>query len=89
MLPISIGALTTIAAFLVMTASPMHGYQQLGIFGAIGVVVSAAFALVILPLLVPMAKTPAPAAAVADAVDGKISRRSIALAARAAARPRW
>ena len=57
LLPISIGALTTIAAFLVMAGSPMHGYQQLGIFGAIGVAVSAAFALVILPLLVPLAKT--------------------------------
>ena len=56
-LPISIGALTTIAAFLVMAGSPMHGYQQLGVFGAIGVVFSAAFALVILPLLVPMAKS--------------------------------
>ncbi len=55
-LPISIGALTTIAAFLVMAGSPMHGYQQLGVFGAIGVVFSAAFALVILPLVVPMAK---------------------------------
>src|SRR6185295_9630128 len=31
-LPISIGSLTTVAAFLVMTISPMHGYQQLGIF---------------------------------------------------------
>lgn len=57
LLPISIGALTTIAAFLVMAGSPMHGYQQLGVFGAIGVAFSAAFALVILPLLVPMAKT--------------------------------
>lgn len=56
-LPISIGALTTIAAFLVMAGSPMHGYQQLGVFGAIGVVFSASFALVILPLLVPMAKS--------------------------------
>ncbi|MGZ5565490.1 MAG: 1-acyl-sn-glycerol-3-phosphate acyltransferase [Limisphaerales bacterium] len=55
-LPISVGALTTIAAFLVMAGSPMHGYQQLGVFGAIGVVFSAAFALVILPLVVPMAK---------------------------------
>ena len=51
--PITIGALTTIAAFLVMISSPMHGYQQLGIYGAIGVAFSAAFALIILPLLVP------------------------------------
>ena len=55
-LPISVGALTTIAGFVVMTTSPMHGYQQLGVFGAIGVLFSAAFALVILPLLVPIPK---------------------------------
>ena len=42
-LPISVGALTTIAAFVVMTTSPMHGYQQLGLFGAVGVLFSAAF----------------------------------------------
>jgi len=55
-LPISVGALTTIAAFVVMASSPMHGYQQLGVFGAVGVLFSAAFALVILPLLVPIPK---------------------------------
>jgi predicted exporter len=55
-LPISVGALTTMAAFVVMASSPMHGYQQLGIFGAAGVLFSAAFALVILPLLVPIPK---------------------------------
>jgi uncharacterized protein len=55
-LPISVGALTTIAAFLVMASSPMRGYQQLGAFGAVGVLFSAAFALVILPLLVPIPK---------------------------------
>jgi len=53
-LPITVGALTTMAAFIVMASSPMHGYQQLGIFGAAGVLFSAAFALVILPLLVPI-----------------------------------
>jgi 1-acyl-sn-glycerol-3-phosphate acyltransferase len=53
-LPISVGALTTIAAFVVMAGSPMHGYQQLGIFGAVGVFFSAAFALIVLPLLVPI-----------------------------------
>src|SRR5262249_33468534 len=36
------------------TLSPMQGYQQLGAFGATGVLVSAAFSLVILPLLVPI-----------------------------------
>ncbi len=55
-LPIGVGALTTIAAFAVMATSPMRGYQQLGVFGAVGVLVSAAFALVILPLLVPIPK---------------------------------
>lgn len=56
--PIAIGVITTIAAFLVMMTSPMHGYQQLGLLGAIGVVFSAAFALIILPLLIPVAKKP-------------------------------
>ena len=55
-LPISVGALTTAAAFVVMATSPMHGYRQLGIFGAIGVLCSSAFALVILPVLVPNPK---------------------------------
>ncbi|MEP6662050.1 MAG: MMPL family transporter [Verrucomicrobiota bacterium] len=55
-LPITAGALTTVAAFAVMATSPMHGYQQLGIFGAVGVLFSAAFALFILPLLVPIPK---------------------------------
>jgi 1-acyl-sn-glycerol-3-phosphate acyltransferase len=54
--PIGVGVITTLAAFLVMLTSPMHGYQQLGALGAIGVLFSAAFALVILPLLVPVAK---------------------------------
>ena len=53
-MPIAAGALTSTVAFGVMATSPMHGYQQLGIFGAIGVLFSAAFALVILPLLVPI-----------------------------------
>ncbi len=57
--PIIVGALTTIAAFLVMMTSPMRGYQQLGLFGVVGVVLSVAFALIILPLLVPMVKTKA------------------------------
>lgn len=55
-LPITVGALTTIVAFLVMASSPMRGYQQLGVFGAVGVLFSAAFALIILPLLVPIPK---------------------------------
>lgn len=54
--PVALGVITTIAAFLVMMTSPMHGYQQLGLLGAVGVVFSAAFALFILPLLIPVAK---------------------------------
>jgi len=56
LLPMVISALTIIAAFIVLATSPMHGYQQLGIFGAVGVLVSAAFALLILPLLIPLPK---------------------------------
>src|SRR3984957_8449011 len=54
--PMAIGVMTIIAAFIVLATSPMHGYQQLGIFGAVGVLVSAAFALLILPLLIPLPK---------------------------------
>jgi 1-acyl-sn-glycerol-3-phosphate acyltransferase len=54
--PMFIGALTIIGAFVVLAGSSMRGYQQLGAFGAIGVLMSAAFALLILPLLVPLAK---------------------------------
>jgi 1-acyl-sn-glycerol-3-phosphate acyltransferase len=54
--PICLGAITTIAAFMVMLTSPMGGYQQLGLFGVVGVIFSVAFALLILPLLVPITK---------------------------------
>lgn len=54
--PIILGALTTAAAFGVMASSPMHGYQQLGLFGGMGVLSSALFALMVLPLLVPIPK---------------------------------
>jgi 1-acyl-sn-glycerol-3-phosphate acyltransferase len=54
--PMTIGVLTIIAAFIVLATSPMRGYQQLGIFGAIGVLISAAFALLVLPLLIPLPK---------------------------------
>jgi 1-acyl-sn-glycerol-3-phosphate acyltransferase len=56
-LPITVGALTSAAAFALLACSPMHGYQQLGVFGFFGVLFSAAFALVILPLLVPVPRT--------------------------------
>ena len=55
-LPTITGALTIVSAFVVLAFSPMHGYQQLGIFGAVGVLASAAFALIVLPLLVPLPK---------------------------------
>jgi len=54
--PMVIGVMTIIAAFIVLATSPMHGYQQLGFFGAIGVLVSATFALFVLPLLIPLPK---------------------------------
>jgi 1-acyl-sn-glycerol-3-phosphate acyltransferase len=54
--PIFVGVITTLAAFLVLLVSPIHGYQQLGALGAVGILFSAAFALIILPLLVPVAK---------------------------------
>jgi uncharacterized protein len=55
-LPTFIGAMTIVAAFIVLSFSPMKGYQQLGLFGAVGVLMSAAFALFVLPLLVPLPK---------------------------------
>jgi len=58
LLPTAIGALTIIAAFTVLATSPMRGYQQLGVFGAVGVLMAASFALFVLPLLVPLPKTP-------------------------------
>jgi len=56
LLPTAIGALTIIAAFSVLATSPMRGYQQLGVFGAVGVLMAASFALFVLPLLVPLPK---------------------------------
>ncbi|MFO1487274.1 MAG: 1-acyl-sn-glycerol-3-phosphate acyltransferase [Verrucomicrobiota bacterium] len=55
-LPTFIGAMTIIAAFAVLAFSPMQGCRQLGIFGAVGVLTSAAFALLVLPLIVPLPK---------------------------------
>ena len=52
--PMAIGVSTIIAAFAVLSTSPMRGYRQLGVFGGMGVVLAAAFALFILPLLVPL-----------------------------------
>lgn len=61
LLPTFIGAFTIIAAFIVLACSPMSGYRQLGIFGATGVLMSAAFALSVLALLVPLPRQTAAA----------------------------
>jgi predicted exporter/SAM-dependent methyltransferase len=53
-LPIGIGLLTTMAAFLVMLGSSVPGHRQMGWFGCLSMAGSAAFALLILPLLVPV-----------------------------------
>jgi predicted exporter/trans-aconitate methyltransferase len=52
------GALTTMAAFLVMFLSPVSGHRQLGLFGAVGVGLAAVFALFILPLCIPVKALP-------------------------------
>lgn len=51
---LTFGALTTMAAFLVMFVSPVSGHRQLGLFGAVGVALAAGFAIVVLPLFVPV-----------------------------------
>jgi 1-acyl-sn-glycerol-3-phosphate acyltransferase len=68
--PTFIGAMTIIGAFIVLACSPMHGYQQLGIFGAVGVLSSAAFALLVLPLLVPLPKQNVAATPSSQSGDG-------------------
>jgi predicted exporter/SAM-dependent methyltransferase len=50
---LTFGALTTMAAFLVMFVSPVSGHRQLGLFGAVGVALAALFAMLVLPLFVP------------------------------------
>jgi predicted exporter/ubiquinone/menaquinone biosynthesis C-methylase UbiE len=51
---LAFGALTTMAAFFVMLLSPISGHRQLGLFGALGVGLAALFAIVILPLFIPV-----------------------------------
>ena len=51
---LAFGALTTMAAFLVMFLSPISGHRQLGLFGVVGVGLAALFALFILPLFIPV-----------------------------------
>ncbi len=52
--PLSMGALTTVAAFLVLQFSVLPGYRQLSVFAAAGVLAAAIFALLVLPLLIPL-----------------------------------
>ncbi len=54
---LAFGALTTMAAFVVMLLSPVPGHRQLGLFGAVGVALAALFAIGILPLFVPVGAT--------------------------------
>ena len=49
-------ALTTMAAFLAMLVSPVTGHRQLGVFGLAGVALAAAFAIVVLPLFIPVGR---------------------------------
>ena len=51
---LAFGALTTMAAFFVMFLSPVSGHRQLGLFGVVGVGLAALFALLILPLFIPV-----------------------------------
>ncbi len=57
---LTFGALTTMAAFLVMLVSPVAGHRQLGLFGAVGVALAALFALVVIPLFIPAGAAGAP-----------------------------
>ena len=51
---LAFGALTTMAAFFVMLLSPVSGHRQLGLFGALGVGLAALFAMLILPVFIPV-----------------------------------
>ena len=51
---VAFGALTTMAAFMVMFVSPVSGHRQLGLFGVVGVALAAVFALLILPVFIPV-----------------------------------
>ena len=53
-LPLTFGALATLAAFLLMLLSPVPGHRQVGLFAAVGVAAAAAYALTLLPLFVPV-----------------------------------
>lgn len=55
-LPLTIGACTTAGGLLCLAASTFPGQQQMGVFGAIGVIASAIYAGLALPWLVGFAK---------------------------------
>lgn len=55
--PIAMGAATTIGAFALMTLSPVAGHRQVGLFAAVGLASAAAFSIVVLPLLIPRARS--------------------------------
>ncbi|MCF8068335.1 MAG: MMPL family transporter [Desulfobacterales bacterium] len=50
--PLLLCAVTTLSAFLILSASSFPGYSQLGKFSVIGIIVSVLFVLFILPLLI-------------------------------------
>jgi predicted exporter/trans-aconitate methyltransferase len=52
--PLTFGALATMAAFLLMLLSPVAGHRQVGLFATVGVAAAAVFALVLLPLFIPV-----------------------------------
>jgi len=58
---IALAGLTTVAAFTIMLGSPTAGHRQLGLFAAVGAAVSAAAALTVLPLCIPLRQPNAPA----------------------------
>ncbi|HUT25858.1 MAG TPA: MMPL family transporter [Sumerlaeia bacterium] len=51
--PLSLGAGTTVAAFVTLQLSVLPGYRHLGAFAALGIVGAAAFSLTVLPLAIP------------------------------------
>lgn len=51
--PLLISAGTTLAAFLVLIFSDLAGYQQLGVFVMLGILLALLFVLLVLPLLLP------------------------------------
>ncbi|MBT7065075.1 MAG: MMPL family transporter [Verrucomicrobia bacterium] len=52
--PITIGALTTLGAFLVLLFSPVESHRQIGMFAAVGVTTAALASLLVIPFLVPL-----------------------------------